>query len=126
MKSGNRRNRKGIFWILLPVWLLFSGCESTLSLERHWLGKSKDSLVASWGLPSSIEESSDGGTVYVYTRSYYPSYQESTGSPMSPSPYSASRDGVDYPIQVKAESSTSKFWITPEGTIYRVQGRILE
>ena len=126
MKGVNRQEQNRLFWVMLPLWLGLSGCESTVSLERNWLGKTRDSLVASWGLPNTIEESADGGTVYVYTRTYYPSYQESIGSPVNPTPYNPSRDGTDYPIQVRAESSTAKFWITPEGTIYRVQGRIIQ
>lgn len=126
MKRLNRNQQTMVLWLMPSVWLVISGCQSTASLERQWLGKSRQSLLSSWGQPSGIEESADGGTVYLYTRTYYPSYHESIGSPVDPYGASASRDSMNYPIQVQAESSTAKFWISPEGTIYRAQGRIIE
>jgi len=112
--------------LMLLIWFCLSGCESTQSLQNKWLGKSKDALLTAWGQPSGIEESPDGGTIYVYTKSYYPVDQEPVGYPSDPSPYSLSRDATDYPIKIKAESSTVKFWISPDGKIYRTQGRIIK
>jgi hypothetical protein len=112
--------------LMLAICLGSIGCESTVSLERHWIGKSKQSLLTSWGQPTRIVEGPEGEAVYIYTRTYYPDYQDTSGAGGDTGVYTPSGDAMDYPIRVNAESSTAKFWISPQGTIYRAEGRILE
>ena len=112
--------------LLLAICLGSAGCESTASLERHWIGKTKQSLLASWGHPTRIEEGAEGEAVYIYTRTFYPDYQDTSGAGGDLGVYTPSGEAMNYPIRVKAESSTAKFWISPQGTIYRAEGRILE
>lgn len=52
--------------ILLSVFYLV-GCTTTSSIMASWVGKSADSLTASWGAPSSTIARGDGGTTYTYT-----------------------------------------------------------
>ena len=115
-----------VLWMILITCFFLSGCQSTQSLENQWFGKTKEALLTAWGTPTRTEENPDGSTVYIYTKTYYPAYQETIGNPSNPVQSTAMRDGMDYPIQVKAESNTTKFWITPEGRIYRVEGRIFK
>ncbi len=112
--------------LMLAICLGSVGCESTASLKRHWIGRTKESLLASWGQPSRIEKGSQGEEVYIYTRTYYPEYQDTYGPGGGTGMSTPAGDPMNYPIQAKAESSTAKFWISPQGTIYRTEGRILE
>lgn len=113
-------------WLLAMTCLGLSGCESTVSLERHWIGKTKESLLASWGQPSRIEEGPEGEAIYLYTKTYYPEYQDSIGTGKDLGAYTPSGEATNYPIRIRAESSTAKFWISPQGMIYRAEGRIIE
>ncbi len=121
-------NRKKFFagiGLMLAVCLGSAGCESTASLKRHWVGKTKEALVASWGQPARIEEGPQGETIYIYTKTYYPDYEDPT-RPTSSGVYTPPAETVNYPIRAAAESRTSRFWISPQGTIYRAEGLILE
>ena len=121
-----RKRQLSMLGFLIGVCLAGSGCQSTKSLESQWVGKTSQSLLEAWGQPSQIEENSDGSMIYYYTRTFYPDYQEAYGYPADLSAVNTPYNTADYPITIQAESTTAKFWITPEGRIYRVQGRIIK
>ncbi|MDH4242011.1 MAG: hypothetical protein OEW48_20820, partial [Phycisphaerae bacterium] len=116
------------------VYLIFccamAGCTSTAQLEqqlgRQWIGKDRDSLIASAGEPDRVVDDGLGGEVFSYVKitSYTLPFRES----MKPVIYTSKKgwhyDVVDkgryYPLQTFTKGRNSMFWMNPEGQIYRV------
>ena len=101
-------------------------CDSTPQLTNRWVGKSKSALLATWGPPAETRKNDDGSEVYTYIKRYYPEYQALAMHPSEPGAGIYNNQDPDYPIKIAADTSKAVFWISPEGTIYKAQGRILE
>lgn len=116
------------------VYLIFccaiTGCTSVAQLEqqlgRQWIGKNRDSLIASAGEPDKVVDDGLGGQIFSYVKitSYTLPFRES----MKPITYVSDKgwhnDAVNkpryYPLQTYTKGRNAMFWINPMGQIYRV------
>lgn len=125
---------KGTIKMKKYVCLIFccaiTGCTSEAQLEQQlgqqWIGKDRDSLIASAGDPDQVVDDGLGGEIisYVKITSYTMPFRES----MKPIIYTSNKgwhyDVVNkaryYPLQTYTKGRNTMFWINPEGQIYRV------
>ncbi len=116
------------------IYLLFcfaiAGCTSEAKLEQklgqQWIGKDRDSLIASAGEPDRVVDDGLGGEIlsYVKITSYTVPFRES----MKPIIYTSNKgwhyDVVNkaryYPLQTYTKGRKTLFWINPEDQVYRV------
>jgi hypothetical protein len=116
------------------VYLIFccaiTGCTSEAQLEQQlgqqWIGKDRNSLIASAGEPDKVVDDGPGGQIFCYVKitSYTVPFRES----MKPITY-ISKKGWHYnvvnkaryyPLQTFTKGRNAMFWINREGQIYRV------
>jgi hypothetical protein len=58
--------------ILLLVILILYACSSTKNTAENWVGKSKNSLINSWGPPVRIiQDSENGNEILIYADQIY-------------------------------------------------------
>lgn len=107
-----------------------AGCTSVAQLEQQlgqqWIGKDRNSLIASVGEPDKVVDDGPFGQIlsYVKITSYTVPFRES----MKPITYVSDKgwhnDAVNkaryYPLQTFTKGRNTMFWINPEGQIYRV------
>jgi len=65
------------FTFLLLIFLAFTSCGPSLDqhnrsevekAREHWVGKSKQTLITSWGPPTSKSSDENGGEIFTYRR----------------------------------------------------------
>ncbi len=107
-----------------------TGCTSVAQLEQQlgqqWIGKDRNSLIASAGEPDQVVDDGLGGQIFSYIKitSYTMPFRES----MKPIIYTSNEgwhnNAVDksryYPLQTYTKGRNAMFWIKPDGQIYRV------
>ena len=117
-------------YVCLIFCCAITGCTSVAKLEQQlgqqWIGKDRDSLIASAGEPDRVVDDGLGGEIisYVKITSYTVPLRES----MEPIIYTSNESwhynvvdkGRYYPLQTFTKGRNSMFWINPEGQIYRV------
>ncbi len=117
-------------YVFLICCCAIAGCTSVVQLEQklgqQWVGKDRNSLIASAGAPDRVEDDGLGGQIFSYVKitSYTVPFRES----MKPITYISNKgwhyNGVNkaryYPLQTLTKGRNTMFWINTAGEIYRV------
>jgi len=95
------------------------GCTSKVTqLRQNWLGKDRNSLIASKGTPDHVMDDGLGSQIYTYleTKSF------TTGETMRiyTSKHGWQNSGPNLPTQTFTNTRKTMFWINSTGKIYRV------
>lgn len=95
-------------------------------LGRQWIGKDRNSLIASAGAPDQVEDDGLGGQIFSYVK--ITTYTLPLRESMKPIDYTSNKGwhyrGVNksryYPLHTLMKGRNTMFWINPAGQIYRV------
>ena len=109
-------------FIVLFVLSFFLGCTSVEQLEKQWLGRDQNTLIAIKGVPDKVLSDGFGGQIYAYsTYSTYPDTYGTYYRPYYSSTHYDYRAGYGYyHRQVITRTGETMFWIGPGGKIYKV------
>jgi len=118
------------FVSLIFCWAI-TGCTSVAQLEQQlgqqWVGKDRNSLIASRGTPDQVMDDGFGGQIYTYVKiKSFTLPGRATTQPTGG--IYTSKDGWQYggakttyyPPQTFTKRRKTMFWINPAGEIYRV------
>ena len=112
-------------FIVLFALLFFFGCNSVARLEKTWLGKNKDVLIAIRGTPDETMSDDFGGQIYTYVQASSATVSAGIGYPYYRGhyrrwPYRHRGAYFFHPHEVATHKTKTMFWIDPLGKIYKV------
>ena len=114
--------------IVLFVLLFFLSCNSVAQLEKTWLNKDQNVLIAIKGTPDETMSDDFGGQIYTYVQVSSATVSAGIGYPYYRGHYrrwpfrhhGAHGAYYLYPHEIVTHKTKTMFWIDPLGKIYKV------
>jgi len=113
----------------IPIVLCWAitGCTSVAQLEQQWLGKDRNSLIASRGTPDQVMDDGFGGQIYTYVKVKSSTLPGSATTHPTGGIYTSKHgwqyggaETTYYPPQTFTNRTKTMFWINSTGEIYKV------